>query len=184
MFLCLRQAAYNNVPFLFTFQFFTRMAHAFRGGSGIPIYPKKNRQNTPKYPKFLQIYPKIIEALNTLYPKLEVSETNTYLVVLPFLAFLQMDCHYFPTITDHKKSLNGKMVASIAVNKKTFLQIRKAFFVDFYKGGPLFDWFWFTKPVYKTRKGQRNRSSGHCRMSRSADVKLCIHVRNTEVHES
>ena len=45
---------------------------------------KKNRQNTPKYPKFLQIYPKIIEALNTLYPKLEVSETNTYLVVLPF----------------------------------------------------------------------------------------------------
>ena len=83
-------------------------------GSGIPIYPKKNRQNTPKYPKFLQIYPKIIEALNTLYPKLEVSETNTYLVVLPFLAFLQMDCHYFPTITDHKKrphvSLNGKMV--------------------------------------------------------------------------
>ena len=57
-----------------------------RGGSGIPIYPKKNRQNTPKYPKFLQIYPKIIEALNTLYPKLEVSETNTYLVVLPFLA--------------------------------------------------------------------------------------------------
>ena len=74
-----------------------------RGGSGIPIYPKKNRQNTPKYPKFLQIYPKIIEALNTLYPKLEVSETNTYLVVLPFLAFLQMDCHYFSTITDHKK---------------------------------------------------------------------------------
>ena len=85
-----------------------------RGGSGIPIYPKKNRQNTPKYPKFLQIYPKIIEALNTLYPKLEVSETNTYLVVLPFLAFLQMDCHYFPTITDHKErphvSLNGKMI--------------------------------------------------------------------------
>ena len=28
MFLCLRQAAYNNVPFLFTFRFFTRMAHA------------------------------------------------------------------------------------------------------------------------------------------------------------
>ena len=85
-----------------------------RQGSGIPIYPKKNRQNTPKYPKFLQIYPKIIEALNTLYPKLEVSETNTSLVVLPFLTFLQMDCHYFPTITDHKKrshvSLNGKMV--------------------------------------------------------------------------
>ena len=85
-----------------------------RGGIGIPIYPKKNRQNTPKYLKFLQIYPKIIEALNTLYPKLEVSETNTYLVVLPSLAFLQMDCHYFPTITDHKKrphvSLNGKIV--------------------------------------------------------------------------
>ena len=84
------------------------------GGSGIPIYPKKNRQNTPKYPKFLQIYPKVIEALNTLYQKLDVSETNTYLVVLLFLAFLQMDCHYFPTITDHKKRphvyLNGKIV--------------------------------------------------------------------------
>ena len=87
------------------------LAGSARGGSGIPIYPEKNQQNTPK---FLQIYPKIIEALNTLYPKLEVSETNTYLVVLPFLAFLQMDCHYFPTITDHKKgphvSLDGKMV--------------------------------------------------------------------------
>ena len=95
-------------------EFFPFSSGSARGGSGIPIYPKKNRQNTPKYPKFLQIYPKIIEALNTLYPKLEVSETNTYLVVLPFLAFLQMDCHYFPTITDHKKrphvSLNGKMV--------------------------------------------------------------------------
>ena len=85
-----------------------------QGGQWNTNIPEKNRQNTPKYPKFLQIYPKIIEALNTLYPKLEVSETNTYLVVLPFLAFLQMDCHYFPTITDHKKrphvSLNGKMV--------------------------------------------------------------------------
>ena len=30
----------------------------------------------------------------------------------------------------------------------------------------------------------KNRSSGHCRMSRSADVNLCIHVRNTEVHGS
>ena len=72
------------------------------------------RKKSTKYPKFLQIYPKIIKALNTLYPKLEVSETNTYLVVLPFLAFFQMDCHYFPTITDHKKrphvSLKGKMV--------------------------------------------------------------------------
>ena len=84
------------------------------GGSGIPIYPKKNRQNSPKCLKFLQIYPKIIEALNTLYPQLEVSETNTSWVVLHFLAFLQMGCHYFPTITDHKKrphvSLKGKMV--------------------------------------------------------------------------
>ena len=57
-------------------------------------------QNTPNSSKYTQ---KLIEALNTLYPKLEVSETNTYLVVLPFLAFLQMDCHYFSTITDHKK---------------------------------------------------------------------------------
>ena len=101
-------------PFSSTFICISKNSGSARGGSGIPIYPKKNRQNTPKYPKFLQIYPKIIEALNTLYPKLEVNETNTNLVVLPFLAFLQMDCHYFPTITDHKKrphvSLNGKMV--------------------------------------------------------------------------
>ena len=77
-------------------------------------YTRKKSTKYPKIPKFLQIYPKIIEALNTLYPKLEVSETNTYLVVLPFLAFLQMDCHYFPTVTDHNKrphvSLNGKML--------------------------------------------------------------------------
>ena len=33
------------------------------GGSGIPVYPKKIRQNTPKYPKFIQIYPK-------LYPRI------------------------------------------------------------------------------------------------------------------
>ena len=51
-----------------------------RGGSGIPIYPKKNRQNTPKYPKFLQIYPKIIEALNTLYLKFKESDIlNTHI---------------------------------------------------------------------------------------------------------
>ena len=50
------------------------------GGSGIPIYPKKNRQNTPKYPKFLQIYPKIIEALNTLYLKFKESDIlNTHI---------------------------------------------------------------------------------------------------------
>ena len=87
------------------------------GGEGELVeyqYTRKKSTKYPKIPKFLQIYPKIIEALNTLYPKLEVSETNTYVVVLPFLAFLQMDCHYFPTVTDHKKrphvSLNGKMV--------------------------------------------------------------------------
>ena len=28
-------------------------------GSGIPVYPKKIRQNTPKYPKFIQIYPNL-----------------------------------------------------------------------------------------------------------------------------
>ena len=28
-------------------------------GSGIPVYPKKIRQNTQKYPKFIQIYPKL-----------------------------------------------------------------------------------------------------------------------------
>ena len=51
-----------------------------RGGSGIPIYPKKNRQNTPKYPKFLQIYPKIIKALNTLYLKFKESDIlNTHI---------------------------------------------------------------------------------------------------------
>ena len=41
---------------------------------------KKNRQNTPKYPKFLQIYPKIIEALNTLYLKFKESDIlNTHI---------------------------------------------------------------------------------------------------------
>ena len=30
-----------------------------QGGSGIPVYPKKIRQNTQKYPKFIQIYPKL-----------------------------------------------------------------------------------------------------------------------------
>ena len=29
------------------------------GGSGIPVYLKKIRQNTQKYPKFIQIYPKL-----------------------------------------------------------------------------------------------------------------------------
>ena len=29
------------------------------GGSGIPVYPKKIHQNTLKYPKFIQIYPKL-----------------------------------------------------------------------------------------------------------------------------
>ena len=30
-----------------------------QGGSGIPVYPKKIRQNTQKYPKFIQICPKL-----------------------------------------------------------------------------------------------------------------------------
>ena len=30
-----------------------------RGVSGIPVYPKKIRQNTQKYPQFIQIYPKL-----------------------------------------------------------------------------------------------------------------------------
>ena len=29
------------------------------GGSGIPVYSKKIHQNTQKYPKFIQIYPKL-----------------------------------------------------------------------------------------------------------------------------
>ena len=37
-----------------------------RGGSGIAVYPKKIRQNTQKYPKFIQIYPKLMEALYRL----------------------------------------------------------------------------------------------------------------------
>ena len=32
-----------------------------QGGSGIPVYPKKIRKNTQKYPKFIQIYPELIE---------------------------------------------------------------------------------------------------------------------------
>ena len=36
------------------------------GGSGMPVYPKKLRQNSPKYPKCIQIYPKIYPGiLNT-----------------------------------------------------------------------------------------------------------------------
>ena len=35
------------------------MSGSASGGSGIPVYPKKIRQNTPKYPKFIQIYPKL-----------------------------------------------------------------------------------------------------------------------------
>ena len=46
------------------------------GGSGIPVYPKKIRQKTQKYPKFIQIYPKLIEALYTVYLKLVVSEAS------------------------------------------------------------------------------------------------------------
>ena len=30
-----------------------------KGGSGIPLYPKKIRQNTQKYPRFIQIYLKL-----------------------------------------------------------------------------------------------------------------------------
>ena len=36
------------------------------GDSGIPVYPKKIRQNTPKHPKFLPIYLKLIKALYSL----------------------------------------------------------------------------------------------------------------------
>ena len=32
-----------------------------RGVSGIPVHPKKIRQNTQKYPKFIQIYPKLCQ---------------------------------------------------------------------------------------------------------------------------
>ena len=81
----------------------TMQFRAISGSARGVVEYQYTRKKSTKYPKIPQIYPKIIEALNTLYPKLEVSETNTYLVVLPFLAFLQMDCHYFPTITDHKK---------------------------------------------------------------------------------
>ena len=43
-----------------------------RGGSGIPVYPKKFAKNTQKCPKFIQIYPKLIETLYTVYLKLVV----------------------------------------------------------------------------------------------------------------
>ena len=33
------------------------------GGSGIPVYSKKIRQNTQKYPKFIQIYPKLYQGI-------------------------------------------------------------------------------------------------------------------------
>ena len=59
-----------------------------RGGSGIPVYPKKIRQNTQKYPKFLPIYPQLIEGLNTVDPKLVVAKQalilfKSYLYITP-----------------------------------------------------------------------------------------------------
>ena len=54
---------------------------------GVVVYQytrKKSRQNTQKYPKLIQIYPKLIEALYTVYLKLVFSEASAYLVVLPF----------------------------------------------------------------------------------------------------
>ena len=36
-----------------------RVGQGGGGGSGIPVYPKKIRQNTQKYPKFIQIYPNL-----------------------------------------------------------------------------------------------------------------------------
>ena len=44
------------------------------GGGGIPVYPKKIRQNTQKYPKFIQIHPKVMEALYTVYLKFKESD--------------------------------------------------------------------------------------------------------------
>ena len=59
-----------------------------RGGSGIPVYPKRIRQNTQKYPKFLPIFPKLIETLYTVYPKLVVAKQalillKSYLYITP-----------------------------------------------------------------------------------------------------
>ena len=54
-----------------------------RGGSGILVCPKKIRQNTQKYPNFLPIYPKLIEALYTVYPELVVATQALILFVLP-----------------------------------------------------------------------------------------------------
>ena len=48
-----------------------------QGGSGIPVYPKKIRQNTQKYPKYM-------EALYTVYLKFKESDipnTRIWLVV-------------------------------------------------------------------------------------------------------
>ena len=51
------------------------------GGSVIPIYTKKNRQNTQKYPKFIQMYVKLMEALYTVYLKFKESDKpNTRLL--------------------------------------------------------------------------------------------------------
>ena len=48
--------------------------------SGIPVYPKKIRQNTQKYPKFIQIYPKLMEALYTVYLEFKESDIpNTHI---------------------------------------------------------------------------------------------------------
>ena len=38
----------------------TEMPPCYRvGQGGVVVYPKKLRQNTQKYPKFIQIYPKL-----------------------------------------------------------------------------------------------------------------------------
>ena len=49
------------------------------GGSGIPVYLKKIRQNTQKYPEFIRIYPK-------LYPGILYTWNSKWYTAYPYLS--------------------------------------------------------------------------------------------------
>ena len=92
--------------------FSTFTLHALRrpGGQWYTSIPAKNS------PKFIQIYPKLIKALYTVYLKLVVSEASTYLVVLPFQhsAYKKQRCivHY---AFNYKLSVSQSTVARTVI---------------------------------------------------------------------
>ena len=80
------------------------------GGQWYTSIPEKNS------PKFIQIYPKLVKALYTVYLKLVVSEASTYLVVLPFQhsAYKKQTCiiHY---AFNYKLSVSQSTVARTVI---------------------------------------------------------------------